>query len=267
MTYDSCNFNSLTHFHECVQLVETKNMIIFVTCLKGGVGKSTIAVHLAVWLSELGYTVLLVDSDAQASSSTWLQEMKSINEVPCPEYGRLDDPKTFLTELQNLAQKYDHIVIDGPGGVSELNLLAMLRAEIVLIPAAPSPLDFQAVRETVNKVKQAQTVRNGLPRMQMIPNKMQHTILSRELIEGAAQLQLPTTLPIRFLQAYATARSFKSVAWRLDVRGAAEAGEDLQMLFQKALPELYRQKVPPEQGRAGDRPPETPGGPSAEPTD
>ena len=49
-------------------------MIIAIANSKGGVGKSTIAVHLAAWLSEQGYGVTLADCDTQQSSSEWARE-------------------------------------------------------------------------------------------------------------------------------------------------------------------------------------------------
>src|SRR5947209_334740 len=52
-------------------------MIIVVANSKGGVGKSTLAVHLAAWLSEQGHRVILADCDTQHSSSVWIGEATS----------------------------------------------------------------------------------------------------------------------------------------------------------------------------------------------
>src|ERR1700680_3936290 len=51
-----------------------RRMIIVVANSKGGVGKSTLAVHLAAWLHEQGHTVTLADCDTQHSSSDWATE-------------------------------------------------------------------------------------------------------------------------------------------------------------------------------------------------
>src|SRR5580700_7054815 len=48
--------------------------IILIANSKSGVGKSTLAVHLATWLHEQGQTVILADCDAQRSSSDWIKE-------------------------------------------------------------------------------------------------------------------------------------------------------------------------------------------------
>ena len=54
--------------------MEASGMIVALTNSKGGVGKSTLAVHLAVWWKESGANVALVDADVQGSSSLWLKE-------------------------------------------------------------------------------------------------------------------------------------------------------------------------------------------------
>ena len=51
-------------------------MIIVVANSKGGVGKSTLSVHLAAWLYEQGHRVTLADCDIQHSSSEWMQEVE-----------------------------------------------------------------------------------------------------------------------------------------------------------------------------------------------
>ena len=48
--------------------------VIALTNSKGGVGKSTVAVHLAAWCHQQGRRTALVDADAQGASSLWLHE-------------------------------------------------------------------------------------------------------------------------------------------------------------------------------------------------
>ena len=75
-------------------------MIIVIANSKGGVGKSTIAVHLAVWLHEQGHSVILADCDTQHSSSDWLKEA-----VPEIKTVRLGSPDQILDELPQLARE------------------------------------------------------------------------------------------------------------------------------------------------------------------
>jgi chromosome partitioning protein len=73
-------------------------VIVALTNSKGGVGKSTVAVHLAVWLAEQGKRVALVDADVQSSSSLWLHEAS-----PQTSIFRLQTPDDILERVPALA--------------------------------------------------------------------------------------------------------------------------------------------------------------------
>ena len=87
-------------------------MIIVVANSKGGVGKSTLSVHLAAWLQEQGHRVTFADCDAQESSSQWIREA-----VPNMKLVRLNTPNEILNELPVLDEDADFVIADGPGSV------------------------------------------------------------------------------------------------------------------------------------------------------
>ena len=73
--------------HVCSLLVLPSKLVAFVNS-KGGVGKSTIAVHYAVAEREKGRRVALIDSDVQESSTRWLKELAdgiSVYRLPTPD--------------------------------------------------------------------------------------------------------------------------------------------------------------------------------------
>src|SRR3984885_1172405 len=94
----------------CQQSCMVRHMIIVVANSKGGVGKSTLAVHLTAWLHEQGHSVTLADCDTQHSSSDWANEA-----VPTVKSVRLADPNEILDRLPVLGQQTDYVVADGPG--------------------------------------------------------------------------------------------------------------------------------------------------------
>ena len=83
-------------------------MIIVIANSKGGVGKSTLAVHLAGWLHEQGHRVALADCDTQHSSSDWLREA-----MPAVKTIRLGSPDEILDELPQIASEVDYLIADG----------------------------------------------------------------------------------------------------------------------------------------------------------
>src|SRR5580698_1287900 len=104
-------------------------MIIAIANSKGGVGKSTLAVHLAAWLHDQGHRVTLADCDTQQSSSEWIREA-----VPEIKAVRLDNPDVILSELPALYSEADYVVADGPGSQSETSRALLLRADLAIVP-------------------------------------------------------------------------------------------------------------------------------------
>src|SRR5260370_11893132 len=117
-------------------------MIIVVANSKGGVGKSTLAVHLAAWLFEQGHTVTLADCDTQHSSSEWAKEA-----VPGVQAVRLADPDEILDRLPALGQQADYVVADGPGSNTETSRAPLLCADMALVPCNPRETEGRALAQ------------------------------------------------------------------------------------------------------------------------
>ena len=205
-------------------------MIIATTNSKGGVGKSTIAVHLAVYLQQAGKQVLVVDCDMQRSCSRWLDRMGSglITE-------RITDPDEIYEHVPKLAQQVDVVVADGPAGTDELTRALLMVCDLALVPCGPSPLDLEASQLAVRVIRQARTIRKGdLPRALFVPNKLQaNTILSTQLLDAPSALGISTVQnPLKYRQAYAVASGQGEVVWKMDgVPG--DAIGNMQLLCQE----------------------------------
>lgn len=213
-------------------------MIIAVTNSKGGVGKTTLAVHLAAWFQEQGARPGLVDADAQGASSLWLREAS-----PATPTFRLTTPDELLDQLPPLARDFDPLVIDGPAGLSEVTRAILLVSDLALLPCGPSALDLRAVHEAVRVVQQAQRIRQGPPRLRLVPNKLQVNYrLTQELLGTVARLGLPAAGGLRLRQAYADAAGQGTFVWRLGP-AAVPAGTEIRQLFEEITRDATETKL------------------------
>ena len=129
--------------------------------LKGGSTKSSSAVHLCRYLLGKNQTVALVDADSQATSSTWINNLES--DIPRPKIHRLTEPDPLLDEMSAIANSVDCVVIDGAGGLAEVQRTILLLADLVFIPIQPSAPDISASHQAIKAVSRARQIRNGKP--------------------------------------------------------------------------------------------------------
>ncbi|HEY9768533.1 MAG TPA: AAA family ATPase [Coleofasciculaceae cyanobacterium] len=131
---------------------------------KGGVSKSTTSVHLAYWLiKKKKRKTLLIDADSQRSSSLWVEGMEDI-EIPCQVIG---SPDELLEQIPELAVDYDYLIVDGPASLSEATRAILFRSDLAFIPVQPTGVDLRSASDAMRLVKQAQSVRGGLPKAVM----------------------------------------------------------------------------------------------------
>ncbi len=218
-------------------------MIIALVNSKGGVGKSTLAVHLAAALHELGRQPALLDADAQGSSSVWLHE--AVPEIPIH---RLDSADEIIEAVPELARQQGCLVVDGPAGLSEVTRAILLVADLALLPCGPSALDLRAVREAIRIVRQAQQIRQGPPRVLLVPNKLQRPHrLTRELLATLPALGITAVTGLGLRQAFADAAGQGTLVWRLDPPSLMAAAE-MKQLFAEV--ESHANQTDPERSIA-----------------
>jgi chromosome partitioning protein len=207
-------------------------MIIAIANSKGGVGKSTLAVHLAAWLFEQGHTVTLADCDTQHSSSEWIKEA-----VPRINTVKLSTAEEIFDLLPELAREADFVVADGPGSNTEISRSLLLRAQFAIVPCKASILEIRALAQATKALKHAQSVRKGRPPAVIVLSMVgKNYRLSKDMKDAASQLGLrmaKTALTLR--QIYADAPGQASLVWHMGARGR-EAAHEIRALFSEVLP-------------------------------
>lgn len=135
-------------------------MILLLGGEKGGTGKSTIAVNLAVWLARKGVDVILVDTDRQRTASHFIDRRNQLNGVPtvhCAEkHGNV------FNTTRDLAKRYDQVIIDAGGRDSEELRTALVSANLVYCPLKASQPDLETSVHMNELVKLARGMNHAL---------------------------------------------------------------------------------------------------------
>jgi chromosome partitioning protein len=117
--------------------------ITFVT-QKGGSGKSTLCINLAVAAQEAGRSVCILEMDRQATVSDWAEHRTS----ETPEVAQIDAPQLDEVMKNLRGSAYDYVFIDTPGVDSPGTLSAIRAADLCIIPCRPTPADLRAFKPT-----------------------------------------------------------------------------------------------------------------------
>jgi chromosome partitioning protein len=117
---------------------------------KGGSGKTTLAIGLALAAIQAGHTVRLIETDAQGTLSNWQSRRPYAEPIVEPIYAAGD----FEQRLQSLDRSGVTLaIIDTAGGVSAATTAAVRYADLCLIPARPSIADIEATASTLSMVR------------------------------------------------------------------------------------------------------------------
>lgn len=128
-------------------------MIITVASYKGGVGKTTTAIHLAAFLQTLAPTLLL-DGDETRNATAWRDNGKA-NADDENDPGRLPFKIADLNSAAMLSAKYAHVVIDTGQRPADTDLKALAEGcDLLVIPTVPTGIDTVGLVQTVNALRE-----------------------------------------------------------------------------------------------------------------
>lgn len=137
-------------------------MIIAIANTKGGVGKTTIAVQIAVSRALAGRDVWLIDGDRQGTAAAAIAARSEADRVPGIACAQYPDGPQLRSQVQQQAHKWDDIVIDVGGRDSTALRASLILADVLLVPFAPRSYDVWALEDMASLVDEARSVRDGL---------------------------------------------------------------------------------------------------------
>ncbi|MBP9907234.1 MAG: AAA family ATPase [Rhodoferax sp.] len=137
-------------------------MIITVGNTKGGVGKTTLAVNLAIARALAGRDVWLIDGDRQGTAQTAISIRADAGHAPGIACATYPDGPTLRAQVQQQASKFDDIIIDAGGRDSTALRAALVLSDVLLVPFQPRSYDVWALNDIAALIDEARSVRDGL---------------------------------------------------------------------------------------------------------
>lgn len=165
-------------------------MIVSVLNVKGGCGKSTVAINLATGFAYRDYETLLIDTDEEGTALAWSSRRerptKRLTVVALPE------PKALKNSIGGLVEKHDLIVIDGAPHLREMLTITLALSSLVIIPVVPSPNDLWKLGPLVERIHEIEGMRGKkVNACFLVNNYVARTRLSEEVTSALSSYDLP----------------------------------------------------------------------------
>lgn len=165
-------------------------MILSVTSLKGGVGKSTITQNLAVCFAHAGYKVCIFDVDTNQSAIHW-SGLRPDDAPPIPVFGQPDGIE-LSKNVKVISKDYEIVIIDGTPSLNKVTSKIIMLADLLLIPILASGLDMWATKQFLERYQDAvEQKERVIPAYFLLNQYQQNTNLAKEVKEVLEETEIP----------------------------------------------------------------------------
>lgn len=222
--------------------MNSRNSIISVCNLKGGAGKSTIAVNLACALqSERSLDCRLVDADRQKTAMAWAE--KGLLPVPVVA-ATLQEAKPeerypgmmWITHIKALAEQSDVLVIDLPPGLEYVLAAITAVSDVILVPVNPSGVDFHATTKFIDLIQKSRDARGSTkPDCVIVPNRIDGRTTYERDLSSYRQFGETVSHPIHMRTAFS--KGFETGQWIGQQAKGSVSHAEITRLAQMAMGE------------------------------
>ncbi len=170
---------------------------ILIANAKGGCGKSTLATNLAAYYASEGFETALADYDPQRSALAWLEQRPE-------EYGPIAGVDGFDSGLRAVPRSTEYLIIDAPARSYGKELTELVkRAETIIVPVLPSPIDIKAAETFVDELLATAKVADKKAKLALVANRIrENTLIYDELDTYLSKVKAPYVARLREAQNY-----------------------------------------------------------------
>lgn len=156
-------------------------MVLSTINLKGGVGKTTIAVNLAVAFANRGKKVCIIDTDSeQLSSVKWSgQRDDAMVRVAVSAVSA----EKLVREASEYAKMYDLVILDGAPQLGKLANSTLIASDVVIVPITASALDFWAMENFLERFQEAKNLKESLQAYILLNRYSSARNVSKEILD------------------------------------------------------------------------------------
>lgn len=219
--------------------------ILTILTQKGGVGKSTVAINLAVAAHLNGKTTVIADLDDQRSAKLWHEARLRNDADPMPHVQKVNVNALpgFIAECEK--QSVDFLILDTPPKADKEGIAAAEQADLIFMVSSPSPMDLRAMGDTIRLVSLT-SLKPGTP-VKLILNKMRP--LGSSAVEAAQVLRELNVdvLPLGFGNRVDFEYSLIEGLSALEYEPEGQAAKETQSLYKETC-KLVNMKTPKRKG-------------------
>lgn len=221
-------------------------MIFTVGGIKGGTGKTTVAVNLTIWLAKQHFDVLMVDADEQqtATDFTSIRASALANDTGYTAI-KLTGDQVWL-QVSKLREKYDHIVIDTGGRDTTSQRAALFASDVFLLPFKPRSFDVWTIRPVANMLKEIRAGRkDALSVFAFISQGKVRGSDNQEAGEFLASIDNITflTMPLSHREAFPTAASKGLSVMEMAKQTDEKAVSEINNLFTEIIKQEHAKNI------------------------